>query len=126
MCKCKVFEQAKLYHYRPGKHKSGVTDFTCLMCSSEKKKYAMHGNDGDYSGYVFECSACHSYLRYFESCADKPFKDEFYYDDYCIVQEEKTIFVIDNNGVTALTIPRFEFTNKEHFLNKIKIYLTFK
>jgi len=126
MCKCKAFEQAKEHGMLAGSHKSVITDFVCLMCGSEKKRYNSHANDQDYFGYSFECAKCCSFIRYTNNDAKTVYKDEFYYEDFLVIQEEHQIQVVKYGSNKSAYLPRIEFQARNSFYNKIKTYLVFQ
>lgn len=127
MCECRIYAQAKREYSDPGKHLFLITDFKCPIC--DLSRFNMHGNDGDYGGFTYECERCREYIIYFHN-DHKFFKDEFYYLDS--VERKETVIVRYNDhffvemGLKDFTCPLFEFKNKEELLNKIKTYILYQ
>lgn len=123
MCNCHAFTFAQQEGMVAGKHSIvNVKDFSCRICDS--KRFTRHGDDGDYFGYVFECNSCHEYVKYTDKNRVQ-YKEEFYLENYCIIQEDDTMIVDENSGRTICNLPKIEFTDRDKFLKRIKNLIIF-
>jgi hypothetical protein len=129
--KCRVCEIAKHDWLAPKGYEpyceNLLINFKCRMCEGINN-VRHHIQDEVFSGQAIECNICHNYIQYFDDDL-MPDKDEFYYEDFRIIndfQDKCTIISFYNREESNyIELPLIEFSEKDHFLKRIKSLIIF-